>query len=251
MVSPKSPVVTKFEALSLYLVAEELCWQGQPAACDRWGEEEGGTEEMTHFLDRLAESEAGVAGRVAAVYAELRQEHSSVQQRRARLDQLKASIHAFAASKRRPGAKESANRVLRLSFGGEAADVRASTLTGMMAEVLSSGMWDPFFLLDRDSRIYLDFEAAWIEPVIEQMRAVCTAPPDAVVQAPLVKPEHRQGFRRVVKIFGLDRNAQLSEPSKIESLNENQGELSGFVAEAQESFDPAKFSVGLKLLYRM
>ena len=197
---------------------------------------------------RIGESQKAMNDAVARIHESLDLENASIIQRREQLDGLLKKMAQFAESKRDPTRKGKPGGLLKLSVGGEPIDVLATTLSAnglnpnLLSKILSSGRWDPFFLRDREGRIFLDFEAEWLEPVINIFREVCNSTPGTEIEMPKVGSAFRDGFEKVQRLFGLVDDILLSEPSTIPVLNDRASSLA-------EMLSPRPSC--LRLLYRL
>eukprot|EP00961_Rhodomonas_salina_P027011 365440-Rhodomonas_salina.2 len=61
--------------------------------------------------------------------------------------------------------------VVKLNVGGKKIDVRRSTITQVPSRLswMLSGRWDADLPVDKEGRIFLDFEAAWFDPIINHL----------------------------------------------------------------------------------
>ena len=72
--------------------------------------------------------------------------------------------------------------ILKLNVGGKRIDIPRSTLTQIKGSNLAfifSGKWDEILPHDKDGRIFMDFDAAWLEPILDNLRELEIAGPTA------------------------------------------------------------------------
>lgn len=69
-----------------------------------------------------------------------------------------------------------------------------------------SGRWDHVIPKDRDGRLFLGLNPAWMEPMINHFRElVLLGPDDKLPAAPNVPAEHEHGYKATQRWLGLEQ----------------------------------------------
>jgi len=155
--------------------------------------------------------------------------------------------------------KKSQKAVIKFNIGGKKIDVRRNVMLSLkgttnLLSVLCSERWGYLFE-DASGRIFLDFDPAWVEPLINSMRESTLDESFDGIPAPFVSRENLSGFTAVSSYLGLDQKGASGEnflriESSIPNLNEQscKEQLKAHVLEAMFPEEWGK-QVCLDLLY--
>ncbi|EKX49300.1 hypothetical protein GUITHDRAFT_104830 [Guillardia theta CCMP2712] len=137
---------------------------------------------------------------------------ASIAARRAELEQEKAKM--LSESLREQGIKQEKDSLLllrpssivKLNVGGTKIDVKRSTVTGFPSKLrwMLSGRWDHVYKHDSEGRILLDYDASWLEPIINYLRELAMQQSPMPMEPPKVDGENEIGFRYLTRALGLD-----------------------------------------------
>ena len=88
-----------------------------------------------------------------------------------------------------------------------------STPEWNLLSALLSGRWDKHLLKDNKGRIYMDYDAEWMSPILNLIResTISVTSTDDLILPP-VMDEKLQGFNSVISFFGLDPKRVVTVP---------------------------------------
>ena len=198
------------------------------------------------------------------------QEYAKLKERKNRLGAIIKSLDANCAA-------TNASSTVKLNVGGRRIELSRQAIlnaaatsssedksSNLLADLIG-GRWDKYLLKDKKGLIFLDFEPAWITPLLDHIVATAKAaanPAYPVAPPRVARPHEQLGFDSVVQKFRLSNQrlpqSLLFETSTIACLNDPvyQDSIAGFLR-AAEPISPSSIYQSpspphsrLELLYR-
>jgi hypothetical protein len=98
------------------------------------------------------------------------------------------------------------DQIVELNIGGENITTHRSTLCavqGSMLAAMFSGRWEEQLQKDKDGRYFLDHDPYCVRKIIDFLRSKKIEDPDDPMPLPIINPEKKNEFSRIVKYLGL------------------------------------------------
>jgi hypothetical protein len=169
------------------------------------------------------------------IFEELKRKNQALELRRERfvkiIQDLDDKFKTEQAKTRSTSSSLNDSEVVKLNIGGALIDIkrdaiRSNNLGWNLFSVLLSGRWDEILLKDSNGRIFLDFDSAWIDPIINLLRDEDNNLPFPILQEDFVSQENRLGFESALLYFNVKsrygyEKLSLTEASSIACMHNN------------------------------